>query len=91
MFLSIARRICMDFKYGLGDRVQMKKEHPCGYATWQVIRIGADIKIKCEGCGRIVMLDRSTFDKRLKKVVDRKTEGKAVGRGDSAREDLPEA
>ena len=64
----------MDHKFGLGDRVMMKKEHPCGSGTWQVIRIGADIKIKCEGCGRIVMLDRATFEKRLKKVVDRKSE-----------------
>jgi hypothetical protein len=64
----------MDTRFGLGDRVMMKKEHPCGCGTWQVIRIGADIKIKCEGCGRIVMLDRATFEKRLKKVISRKTE-----------------
>jgi hypothetical protein len=69
----------MDTKYGLGDRVMMKKAHPCGSTTWQVIRIGADIKIKCEGCGRIVMLDRSTFDKRLKKVMERKTEDTTGG------------
>lgn len=64
----------MEHRYGLGDRVMMKKEHPCGSGTWQIIRIGADIKIKCEGCGRIVMLDRPTFDKRLKKVLSRNTE-----------------
>ena len=69
----------MDASFGLGDRVMMKKQHPCGSGTWQVIRIGADIKIKCEGCGRIVMLDRPTFEKRLKKVLDKKTEGSAVG------------
>lgn len=62
--------------FGLGDRVMMKKEHPCGTNAWQVIRIGADIKIKCEGCGRIVMLDRATFEKRLKKVL---TAGRAEG------------
>jgi hypothetical protein len=59
----------METRFGLGDRVMMKKEHPCGTNSWQVIRIGADIKIKCEGCGRIVMLDRPTFEKRLKKVL----------------------
>ena len=64
----------MEHRYGLGDRVTMKKEHPCGSGTWQIIRIGADIKIKCEGCGRIVMLDRPTFDKRLKKVLSRNAE-----------------
>ena len=64
----------MESRFGLGDRVMMKKEHPCGSGTWLVIRIGADVKIKCEGCGRIVMLDRPTFEKRLKKVISRKTE-----------------
>jgi hypothetical protein len=62
----------MDKSFALGDRVMMKKEHPCGSNAWQVIRIGADIKIKCEGCGRIVMLDRPTFEKRLKKVLSAK-------------------
>jgi hypothetical protein len=71
----------MEATYGLGSRVMMKKEHPCGTNAWQVIRIGADIKIKCEGCGRIVMLDRPTFEKRLKKVLasrvgDAQTDGK---------------
>ena len=42
----------------LGDLVQMKKVHPCGSAEWTVIRTGADIKIKCSGCARIVMMDR---------------------------------
>jgi hypothetical protein len=63
--------------FGLGDRVMMKKEHPCGSNAWVVIRIGADIKIKCEGCGRIVMLDRPTFEKRLKKVLTVKNGGAA--------------
>ena len=51
------------------DIVQMRKLHPCGSDQWKVIRIGADIKIKCLGCGRIVMLDRFVFVKRRKKVV----------------------
>jgi hypothetical protein len=65
----------MEVRFGLGDRVMMKKEHPCGHNAWRVIRIGADIKIKCEGCGRIVMLDRPTFEKRLKKVLAEKHGG----------------
>jgi hypothetical protein len=68
----------MEPLFGLGDRVMMKKQHPCGSGTWLVIRIGADIKIKCEGCGRIVMLDRPTFEKRLKKVLSRKAEDSAL-------------
>ena len=53
----------------LDDVVQMRKTHPCGSDTWVVIRTGADIKIKCQGCGRIVMLDRETFLKRRKKLL----------------------
>jgi len=53
----------------LDDIVQMRKKHPCGSDQWKVIRIGADVKIKCLGCGRIVMLDRSVFIKRRKKVI----------------------
>jgi hypothetical protein len=58
--------------YGLNDIVEMKKEHPCHKSKlWKVIRMGADIKIKCQGCGRIVMLDRAVFLKRRKKVLER--------------------
>ena len=42
----------------LGDVIQTRKAHPCGSDRWQVIRIGADIKIKCLGCGRVVMMER---------------------------------
>lgn len=55
--------------FALGDLVQMRKSHPCGSDQWIIIRVGADIKIKCQGCGRIVMLDRAVFEKRLKKVL----------------------
>lgn len=55
--------------FNLGDIVEMKKEHPCGSKNWEIIRLGADIKIKCCGCNRIVMLPRSKFQKDVKKVV----------------------
>lgn len=58
----------------LGDTVRMRKTHPCGSADWTVTRVGADIKIKCLGCGRIVMLERPAFEKRLKKVVAREVD-----------------
>ena len=45
----------------LGDLVQMRKTHPCGSDKWTVIRVGADIKIRCSGCGRIVMMDQRGF------------------------------
>ncbi len=56
-------------KYHLGDTIQTKKKHPCGSDLWMIIRVGADIKIKCQGCGRIVMLDRVQFERRMKKLV----------------------
>lgn len=48
----------------------MKKEHPCESRStrWKIIRLGADIKLKCLGCGHIVMLSRYKFEKRLKKI-----------------------
>ena len=54
----------------LGDIVRMRKAHPCGNDLWKVVYVGADIKIKCEKCARIVMLDRPTFEKRVKKIVE---------------------
>ena len=56
-------------KFDLGDIVEMKKQHPCGSSEFEVIRLGADIKIKCTGCGRIVMIPRSKFVKGEKKIV----------------------
>ena len=53
----------------IGDVVKMRKTHPCGNDLWTVTYVGADIKIRCEKCGRIVMLDRPTFEKRVKKIV----------------------
>jgi len=58
----------------LGDLVQMRKTHPCGSDRWTIVRTGADIKIKCEGCGRVVMLDRPEFEKRVRKVLTAHTE-----------------
>ena len=57
----------------LGDLVQMRKTHPCGSDRWHIIRVGADIKIKCTGCGRIVMMDRAEFVKRMKKLLVRES------------------
>lgn len=56
--------------FNLGDTVKMKKQHPCGSFNWEIVRMGADIKIKCQGCGRLVMLPRSEFEKKMVKVVE---------------------
>ena len=54
---------------GLHDIVLMKKPHACGANEWEIIRVGADVKIKCRSCGRIVMLDRETFLKKRRKTL----------------------
>ncbi len=56
--------------FNLGDRVKMKKKHPCGSYIWEITRMGADIKIKCCGCARVVMLPRSKFEKSMVKVEE---------------------
>ena len=61
----------------IGDVVKMRKVHPCGNDLWVVTYVGADIKIRCERCGRIVMLDRPTFEKRIKKIVTPAAEAEA--------------
>lgn len=57
-------------EFKLGDIVRMRKKHPCGSYTWQVIRVGADVKIKCQGCGRIVMLPRLEFERKMIRVEE---------------------
>ena len=60
----------MNNNYKLGSKVIMKKPHPCGINEWEITRIGADIKIKCLGCGRRIMLPRIEFNKKLKKIIE---------------------
>jgi len=50
----------------IGDVVRLKKKHPCGNDQWQVIRVGADIGIKCQKCHRRVLLERVVFERRVK-------------------------
>ena len=54
--------------YKLGDTITTRKPHACGCNKWQIIRVGADYKIKCEQCGRVVMLDSNKFYKAVKSV-----------------------
>ena len=58
-------------RFFIGDIVQTKKPHPCGSDRWEIVRLGADIRIKCEKCGRQVMLPRLKFEKSVKKVLQR--------------------
>ncbi len=60
----------------IGDIVEMRKKHPCGSSLWTVTRVGADIKIKCRTCERVVMLARPDFEKRVKRVIERAGENR---------------
>ncbi len=55
----------------LGDVVRLRKVHPCGGYEWEVVRLGADIGIRCRTCKRRVLLDRSVFEKRVKEFIQR--------------------
>ncbi|MCF6094663.1 DUF951 domain-containing protein [Microaerobacter geothermalis] len=61
-------------QFSMGDIVQMKKPHPCGANEWQVIRMGADVRIKCQKCGHSVLLPRLEFERKMKKVLVPKNE-----------------
>ena len=53
----------------VGDVLELKKEHPCGSKRWQVLRVGMDFKLRCEGCGHELMLPRSKVEKSIKKSL----------------------
>lgn len=63
-------------EFKLGDTLELKKEHPCATRSklWEVVRMGADVKLKCLGCQTIVMIDRYEINKRIKKVIPMKEE-----------------
>lgn len=55
-------------EYQIGDKVKTKKQHPCGSKEWEITRVGVDFKLKCLGCGHVVMLPR---EKALKSIVQK--------------------
>lgn len=61
----------------LGDVVRLKKPHPCGANEWEIVRVGADIGLRCRGCDRRVMLVRSEFDRRFRGFVEHAAESAA--------------
>jgi hypothetical protein len=61
----------MPTEFRMGDVVRLRKPHPCGGFEWEIVRLGADIGLRCRVCGRRVLLDRRTLEKRLKEFVSR--------------------
>lgn len=54
--------------YEIGDLVEMKKQHPCGSKEWEVLKVGADLKMKCNGCGHEIIIKRSLAQKNTKSI-----------------------
>lgn len=54
--------------YEVGDIVQLKKKHPCGSNEWEILRVGADFKLKCTGCGHEIMVERTLVEKSVKNL-----------------------
>ena len=76
----------LEMEIKIGDLVRMKKKHPCGGDQWQVVRVGADIGIRCQKCQRRVLLERGVFERRVRVVllegsgvIDQRKEGVAYG------------
>ena len=61
-----------DVDLRLNQRVELKKQHPCGSKVWTILRVGMDIKLKCLGCGHELMVPRSKAEKSIRKIL---TEG----------------
>ncbi len=56
----------MAYDYEVGDIVTLKKPHPCGSKDWEILRVGADFRLKCKGCGHQVMIPRPQVEKNTK-------------------------
>jgi len=55
-------------QYGVGDIVKLKKQHPCGSREWEILRVGADFRLKCTGCGHQIMIARKIVEKNTKNL-----------------------
>ena len=56
------------FSYEVGDIVRLKKKHPCGSFEWEILRVGADFRLKCAGCGHQIMIARSLVEKNTREI-----------------------
>lgn len=59
----------MSDKYEIGDTIRMKKPHPCGSHEWEILRVGADFRLKCAGCGHQIMVPRRLVEKNTKEIT----------------------
>lgn len=63
-------------KFDVGDVIRMKKPHPCGSYEWEILRVGADFRLKCAGCGHQIMVSRKLVEKKYQANYKKKLETK---------------
>ena len=61
----------MGYNYEVGDIVTLKKPHPCGSKEWEILRVGADFRLKCMGCGHQIMTARKLVEKKYKRFKEK--------------------
>lgn len=61
-------------KYEVGDVVRLKKQHPCGSSEWEILRVGADFRLKCLGCGHQIMIARKLVEKNTREIRKKEAE-----------------
>lgn len=57
--------------YAVGQIVRLKKQHPCGSFEWEILRVGADFRLKCTGCGHQIMIPRKQVEKNTKEIKEK--------------------
>ncbi len=57
-------------KIEVGNIIKLKKQHPCGSKEWEVLRVGADFRLKCKGCSHQMMMPRSSVEKNVKEIIE---------------------
>ncbi len=62
----------MAYQFEVGDIVRLKKKHPCGSCEWEILRVGADFRLKCTGCGHMIMVSRSMVEKNARGLTKKK-------------------
>ncbi|MCI9196860.1 MAG: DUF951 domain-containing protein [Lachnospiraceae bacterium] len=59
----------MSDRFAVGDIIRLKKKHPCGNSHWEILRVGADFRLKCMGCQHQVMVPRKLVEKNLRELI----------------------
>ncbi len=59
----------------IGDILKLKKQHPCGSSLWEVLRVGMDFRLKCQGCGHQIMIPRKQAEKNIRQIIKKEQQG----------------